>query len=259
MNAFEWLEGACITRNSPLIIDALLYFISIRTNHLTGSYGKIYANQLTNRYDHLIELQTDLNSDNSIIRSYQIITDQIYICHLICRNHCVQQSPNHTDYLISTSNIELILFCVKCNFNQIYNNLNHSIFYSYMNLSRDSALFRIRTIEKFHQISINCINDKNQILVINGNFHLIDPNNNTQPFSCSINPMKIYPYHEEIILECEHFPTRADIIIWAITKLSKNFYKKFPKLLSLIKMMKKFVFYLIHYISRMKSSIQKFE
>ena len=93
-----------------------------------------------------------------------------------------------------------------------------------MNLSRDIAIFQIIITDKFQSISVNCINDINQILVINANLHLIEQNNDTQSFSCSINPMKVYPYHEDIILECENFTTRADLIIWAITKLGKNLY-----------------------------------
>ncbi|CAF5146896.1 unnamed protein product, partial [Rotaria sp. Silwood1] len=140
------------------------------------------------------------------------------LCHLICRNNCVQQSPNHTDYYISTSNIELILYCVKCNFNETYNKLNHSIVYSYIKLSRDVALFRIQITNRVPPISFNCINNQNKRLIVKAKFHLI---NHTRTFSCSINPMIIYPYHDEIILECNNFSTRADIIIWAITKLSK--------------------------------------
>ncbi|CAF4342514.1 unnamed protein product, partial [Adineta steineri] len=67
-------------------------------NHLNDSYDKIQSYQLINSYDHMIELKTDVNSINTIIRYYQIITDQSQMCHLVCRNHCVQQSPNHTDY-----------------------------------------------------------------------------------------------------------------------------------------------------------------
>ncbi|CAF1122603.1 unnamed protein product [Rotaria sordida] len=190
------------------------------TNHLTENYDKIYANHLTNTYDHMIEIKSNINSKNSIIRYYQIITDQVRLCHLICRNNCVQQSPNHTDYYISTSNIELILFCVKCNFNEIYNKLNHTIVNFYTKLSRDIVLLRIQITNKLSIMSFICINDKNKTLVVNAKFHLINHTNNTRTFSCSINPMIIYPYHDEIILECNNFSTRADIIIWAITQLN---------------------------------------
>ncbi|CAF2881029.1 unnamed protein product [Rotaria sp. Silwood2] len=190
------------------------------TSHITENYDKIYASHLTNRYDHMIEIKSNINSENSIIRYYQIITDQIHLCHLTCRNNCVQQSPNHTDYYISTSNIELILFCVKCNFNETYNKLNHSIIYFYTKLSRDIALFRIQIFNRLPPISFTCINDKNKRLVVKAKFHLINRINNSRTFSCSINPMIIYPYHDEIILECNNFSTRADIIIWAITELN---------------------------------------
>ena len=167
----------------------------------------------------MIEIKANMNSSNTIIRQYQIITDQIDICHLICRKNCVQKLPNYNDYFISTPMIELILFCVKCNFSEIYNQLNHFIVYFYLKLSRDSALFYLKITYRFQQMTLNCTNDKNQISLIHSNFHLINPNRTTPSFFCSINPMRFYPYHEEFILECENFSTRADIIIWAITQL----------------------------------------
>ncbi|CAF1358196.1 unnamed protein product [Adineta steineri] len=187
-------------------------------NHLNESYDKIQSYQLINFYDHMIELKTDVNSINTIIRYYQIITDQSQMCHLVCRNHCVQQSPNHTDYFISQSITELILFCVKCNFSEIYQQFNLSILHSHTILSRDIALVRFQIINIFQQISINCINDQNEIFIINANFHIINQNNTSRSFSCLINPTNIYPYHEEITLECTNFTTRADIILWAVTK-----------------------------------------
>ncbi|CAF3878033.1 unnamed protein product [Adineta steineri] len=187
-------------------------------NHLNESYDKIQSYQLINFYDHMIELKTDVSSTDTIIRYYQIITDQSQICHLVCRNHCVQQSPNHTDYFISQSITELILFCVKCNFSEIYQQFNLSILHSHTILSRDIALVRFQIINIFQQISINCINDQNEIFIINANFHIINQNNTSRSFSCLINPTNIYPYHEEITLECTNFTTRADIILWAVTK-----------------------------------------
>jgi hypothetical protein len=187
-------------------------------NHLTENYDKIYPTQLVGTFDYSIELKT--NDDNSILRSYQIITDQIDICHLVCRHNCAQQSPNDTDYFVLSLNIELILFCVQCNFNEIYNKLNHSIVYSFTNLSRDIALIRIRIVNQSQQISFICINYLNQTMMLDTSFHLINQNN-TQGFSCIINPIEIHPYHDEISLQCENISTYDDIIVWAITRLSK--------------------------------------
>lgn len=181
----------------------------------------MYANHLTNTYDHMIELKTNVNNAKTIIRSYQIITDEIYICHLLCQNHCVQQSPNHTDYSLTSSTVDLLLFCAKCNFIQIYNQLNHSIVYSYANLSRDMVRLHLNITNTVQQMSLNCINDRNEIQIIKANFRLINPHNSTRSFSCSINPMNVHPHHEEIILECDNFTTRADIILWAVIKQSE--------------------------------------
>ncbi|CAF4504278.1 unnamed protein product [Rotaria socialis] len=190
-------------------------------NHLKESYDKIYANELQNTYDYMIEIKSKVNSENSIIRSYQIITDQIHVCHLICRTNCVQKSPDHTDYFVSKSTVELILLCFQCSFTKTYNSLNHSILYFFSKLSRDSALLRIQITEELQHVSVNCYDAQNKQYSIEGKFHFRNQTNNSQEFFCSINPTIIYPYHEDIILECNHYYTRSDIIIWAITQLSK--------------------------------------
>ncbi|CAF2047661.1 unnamed protein product [Rotaria magnacalcarata] len=189
-------------------------------NHLQESYDKIYPNELQNTYDYMIEIKSNINSENSIIRYYQIITDQSHVCHLICRTNCVQKSPDHTDYYVSNSTVELILLCFQCSFTNTYNSLNHSILYFFSQLSRDSALLRIQITEKLQHISVNCYDAQSKQYSIEGKFHFRNQTNNNQHMFCSINPTIIYPYHEDIILECNHSYTRSDIIIWAITQLN---------------------------------------
>ncbi|CAF5117047.1 unnamed protein product, partial [Rotaria magnacalcarata] len=140
--------------------------------------------------------------------------------HLICRTNCVQKSPDHTDYYVSNSTVELILLCFQCSFTNTYNSLNHSILYFFSQLSRDSALLRIQITEKLQHISVNCYDAQSKQYSIEGKFHFRNQTNNNQHMFCSINPTIIYPYHEDIILECNHSYTRSDIIIWAITQLN---------------------------------------
>ncbi|CAF1049323.1 unnamed protein product, partial [Adineta ricciae] len=186
-------------------------------NHLNKTFDKLYNHQLKNVYDHTIEIKTNVDSMTTLLRSYQIITDQTDLCHLVCHNHCVQQSPKHSDYIASSSTIDLILFCNNCSFNQTYSHFDHSIVYNFTILSTAIAVMQIKLTQPNLNLSVNCISHKHEIFTLNAHFHHSQQNTNYRPFSCSISPVAFYPYHDEATLTCENFTTPADIILWAIT------------------------------------------
>lgn len=144
------------------------------------------------------------------------------MCHLLCRNNCVQKSPNDTNYYVSMPSIELILFCFECNFNETYNNLNHLVLNYFSQVSTDIVLIGIEITKDIEHISFNCFNSKNQKQSIMGKFHFVNQTDDIQTLSCSLNPLIIYPYHQNLILECNHTHACLDIIVWAITQLGEN-------------------------------------
>ena len=204
--------------HSVLIDGSLLS----RMQYLNASFVKIYAADLSPTYDHRLELKETMGtSDKPIIHNFEIISDQIHVCHLICEENCTQHYPNHTDYFLSSSESDLILFCVKCSFERIYQQLNQTLVYTYWNISRDLARFRVRLLNRSEQIPFHCVNEELQSMTIRAMFHFVDRTENSTAV-CAVDSSLLHPYHDQVILQCKHFLTRRDIHLWATTRMSKS-------------------------------------
>ena len=193
-----------------------------RMQYLNASFVRIFAADLSPTYDHRLELKETMGtSDKPIIQNFEIISDQIHLCHLICEENCTQHYPNHTDYFLSSSESDLILFCVRCSFDQVYQQLNQTLVYSYWNISRDLARFRVRLFNRSEQIPFHCVNEEHQSMNIRAMFHFIDRTENRAAV-CAVDSSLLHPYHDQVILQCEHFLTHQDIHLWAITRIGKS-------------------------------------
>lgn len=156
-------------------------------------------------------------SSKPLFYSYRIITDQARQCTLVCERDCTQDDFDEEEVFLPTLTADFILYCPNCRWTFMMSLRMHWLVASYTQLSVDLARLRILSVNHFNMLNFTCLNLESleqKSIRLHRYLPLDAP-------VCSIKSNAVRPYHDQVLLQCEPFFSRSEILLWTVTELSQ--------------------------------------